>query len=118
MEIRQKILPPYHPDLIVCYANISQINEIIGKHSTAIAFYERLVQAREKTISKDHQVPTSTYNNIDRIYENKDESLKISSSKSIETIKDQPLHGKLHRLLTFRKKSRTNNNCNVTFKQE
>jgi hypothetical protein len=41
VEIKQKILPPNHPDLATSYKKIGSVYENMGEHLKALSFYER-----------------------------------------------------------------------------
>jgi tetratricopeptide (TPR) repeat protein len=43
IKIREKTLPPNHPDLSISYNNIGSVNDEMGNYSIALSFYKRAV---------------------------------------------------------------------------
>ena len=44
LEIRQKTLPPNHPDLATSYNNIGVVYDNMGEYSKALSFYEKSLE--------------------------------------------------------------------------
>ncbi|CAF4347425.1 unnamed protein product, partial [Rotaria sordida] len=49
-KIREKALPPNHPDLATSYNNIGYVYEDMGDYSKALEFYEKAHQIKEKEL--------------------------------------------------------------------
>jgi tetratricopeptide (TPR) repeat protein len=50
LEIRQKTLPPNHPDLASSYNNIGLVYEKMEKYSKAISYYEKAIQIQQRAL--------------------------------------------------------------------
>jgi tetratricopeptide (TPR) repeat protein len=54
LEIRQKTLPPAHPDLASSCNNIGTVYGTMGEYSKARPFFERAVDIGQQSLPKDH----------------------------------------------------------------
>ena len=54
LEIRQKTLPPNHPDLAISYNNIGSVYDKMGEYSKALSSYEKALEIRQKTLPPNH----------------------------------------------------------------
>jgi Tfp pilus assembly protein PilF len=79
LEIRQEILPPYHPSLAISYNNIGFVYKNMREYSTALSFYEKAREIQEKTLSPNHPDLATSYNNIGGVYDNNGECSKALS---------------------------------------
>ncbi|CAF1187811.1 unnamed protein product [Adineta steineri] len=70
LAIKQKTLPPDHPDLAISYNIIGEVHAKMGNYSKAIPFYEKVLRIRQQSLSLNHPDLTMSYNNIGLVYEN------------------------------------------------
>ena len=68
LEIRQKTLPPNHPDLATSYNNIGLVYYKMGEYSKALSYYEKALEIRQKTLPPNHPDLATSYNNIGSVY--------------------------------------------------
>jgi tetratricopeptide (TPR) repeat protein len=79
LEIRQKTLPPNHPDLAQSYNNIGGVYDNMGEYSKALSFYEKALEIYQKTLPPNHPDLATSYNNIAMVYMNMGEYSKALS---------------------------------------
>jgi tetratricopeptide (TPR) repeat protein len=79
LEIRQKTLPPNHPDLATSYNNIGSVYEKLGEYSKTLPFYEKTLEIFQKTLPPNHHSLATSYNNIGLVYDNMGEYSKALS---------------------------------------
>jgi tetratricopeptide (TPR) repeat protein len=79
LEIRQKTLPPNHPDLASSYNNIGLVYASMDEYSKALSSYEKALEIRQKTLPPNHPDLASSYNNIGLVYASMDEYSKALS---------------------------------------
>ena len=86
LKIRQKTLPPNHPDLASSYNNIGEMYRNMGEYSKALLFYDKSLEIDQKTLPPNHINLATSYNNIGSMYENIGEYSKALSffDKSLE----------------------------------
>jgi tetratricopeptide (TPR) repeat protein len=53
LEIREKTLPPNHPDLAASYNNIGAVYNSMGDYSKALSYYEKALEIRQKNTSSE-----------------------------------------------------------------
>jgi tetratricopeptide (TPR) repeat protein len=75
LEIRQKTLPSNHPDLAISFSNLWQLYQTMGDNVKAYLTYQQSIEIRPS----DHLDVIHSYNVIEQVYGNKQESSKTSS---------------------------------------
>jgi tetratricopeptide (TPR) repeat protein len=70
IEIKQKILPPNHPDLAITYSNISSVYEKMSEYSKALSCHEKAVVIRQQSLPPNHPDLAASYSNISLVYAN------------------------------------------------
>jgi tetratricopeptide (TPR) repeat protein len=68
LKIREKILPPEHVDIAVCYNEIGLVNEKMGEYLNALSSLEKALEIYEKTLSTNDSLLATCNNNIGRVY--------------------------------------------------
>ncbi len=79
LEIRQKTLPPNHPNLATSYNNIGRVYDDMGEYSKALSYYEKALEIKQKTLPPNHPNLATSYNNIGRVYDDMGEYSKALS---------------------------------------
>jgi tetratricopeptide (TPR) repeat protein len=79
LEIRQKTLPPNHPDLASSYNNIGLVYASMDEYSKALSYHEKALEIRQKSLPSNHPDFASSYNNIGLVYASMDEYSKALS---------------------------------------
>ncbi|CAF4214497.1 unnamed protein product, partial [Rotaria sp. Silwood2] len=69
LKIKEKALPPSHPDLAVSYNSIGQVYFNIGDYSKALEYYERALKIKEKALPPTHPDVATSYNSIGSVHE-------------------------------------------------
>ncbi|CAF1063947.1 unnamed protein product [Adineta steineri] len=90
--IRQKALPPNHPDLAKSYNNIGLVHYNMGNYPKALSYYEKDLGISQKSLPSNHPDLAKSYNNIGVVHNNIGNYPKALSSheKALE-IKQQSL---------------------------
>jgi tetratricopeptide (TPR) repeat protein len=79
LEIRQKILPPTHPDLASSYNNTGGVYYNMGEYSKALSSHEKALEIYQKTLPPTHPDLAMSYNNIGLVYDSMGEYSKALS---------------------------------------
>jgi tetratricopeptide (TPR) repeat protein len=79
LAIKQKTLPPTHPDLACTYNNIGMVYDNMGEYSKALLYYEKTLEIDQKTLPPTHPDLGASYNNIGMVYYNMSEYSKALS---------------------------------------
>ncbi|CAF4175665.1 unnamed protein product [Adineta steineri] len=92
LVIRQKTLPPNHPDLASSYNNIGNVHDSMGNYPKALSSHEKALEIRQQSLPSNHPDLAGSYNNIGNVHRNMDNYPKALSSheKALE-IKQQSL---------------------------
>ena len=62
--MRQKTLPPNHPDLATSYSNIAAVYQNMGEYSKALSLHEKALEIVQKTLPPNHPDLATSYSNI------------------------------------------------------
>jgi tetratricopeptide (TPR) repeat protein len=76
LEIRQKSLPPNHPDLAQSYNNIGLVYQNMKEYSKALSFHEKALKIRQQSLPPNHADLAQSYNDIGLAYQNMEEYSK------------------------------------------
>lgn len=68
LEIRERVLPPDHPDLAISYNNVGSTYDDLGDHAKALEFLRKALEIQEKVLSPDHPDLAISYGNVGSIY--------------------------------------------------
>ncbi|CAF4164299.1 unnamed protein product, partial [Rotaria sordida] len=79
-HIKEKTLPPNHPDLASFYNNIGAVYRNMGEYSKALTYYEKDLEITLKALPPNHPYFAGSYNNIGLVYDNMGEYSKALSS--------------------------------------
>jgi tetratricopeptide (TPR) repeat protein len=79
LEIRQKTLPPNHPDFATFNNNIAAVYFHMGEYSKALSFYKKALAIIEKSLPPNHPSLATHYNNIGSVCNNMGEYSKALS---------------------------------------
>ncbi|CAF1307243.1 unnamed protein product [Adineta steineri] len=80
LTIRQKTLPPNHPDLAGSYNNIGIVHAEMGNYPKALLSYEKALEIRQRTLPPNHPHMADSYNNIGLVHYNMDNYPEALSS--------------------------------------
>ena len=90
LDLRQKHLSPYHPDLVVSYSNLATVQEDMGNHIDSIQSYKHALNISIKSLPDNHEYLATLHNNMSTAYENcqqYDQALKHIQS-AIEIVQE------------------------------
>jgi tetratricopeptide (TPR) repeat protein len=92
LKIRQRSLPPNHPDLAMSYNNIGLVYYNMGDYPKALSSYEKALEIQQQSLPPNHPHLAASYSNIGNAYKSMDEYSKALSSheKALE-IRQQSL---------------------------
>jgi tetratricopeptide (TPR) repeat protein len=92
LEIREKTLPPNHPDLAASYNNIGLVYDSMREYSKALSYYEKALEIKQQSLPPNYPSLANSYNNIGNVYYNMGEYSKALSfyEKALE-IRQQSL---------------------------
>jgi len=68
VAIREKILPPEHPDLAASYNNLAETYRVWGWHQRSLEFHQKTLGILEKTLPPEHSDLATSYNNLAGTY--------------------------------------------------
>ena len=68
LGIREKVLPPEHPDLAKSYNNVGLTYGDLGDHSKALEFQLKALKIQEKVLPPEHPDLATSYNNVGVTY--------------------------------------------------
>ncbi|CAF4171125.1 unnamed protein product [Rotaria sordida] len=80
LDIKEKTLPPNHPDLASSYNNIGLVYKNMGEYSKALTYYEKDLEIGLKALPPNHPDLAISYGNIGSVYRNMGEYSKALSS--------------------------------------
>jgi tetratricopeptide (TPR) repeat protein len=80
LKIRQRSLPPNHPDLAMSYNNIGAVYYNMGEYSNALLSHEKTLEIRKQSLPPNHPDLAMSYNNIGLVYYNMGDYPKALSS--------------------------------------
>ncbi|CAF1434436.1 unnamed protein product, partial [Rotaria sordida] len=80
LDIKEKTLPPNHPDLAASYNNIGAVYFNMGEYSKALSSHERALEIKKIALPPNHPDLAASYNNIGAVYFNMGEYSKALSS--------------------------------------
>ena len=69
LSIRERVLPPDHPDLTISYNNVGYTYGYLGDHAKALEFQLKALEIREKVLPPDHPDLARSYNNVGATYD-------------------------------------------------
>ncbi|CAF1219629.1 unnamed protein product [Adineta steineri] len=70
LVIRQKTLPPNHPDLAKSYNNIGLVHYNMGNYPKALSSLEKALEIQQHSVPSNHPDLATTYNNIGEVHRN------------------------------------------------
>ena len=76
LDIRERILGPYHRDVAAALNRLAIINAIKGEYAKAEQLYQRALLAFEKALNPEHPEVASTLNNLAILYKTRGEYAK------------------------------------------
>jgi tetratricopeptide (TPR) repeat protein len=79
IKIKQKTLPPNHPDLAISYNSIGSVYDNMGEYSKALSYCEKVLEIKRKTLPPNHPDLATSYSNIGGVYKNMGEYSKALS---------------------------------------
>ncbi|CAF1460927.1 unnamed protein product [Adineta steineri] len=92
LDIREKILPPNHPDLAKSYNNIGVVHNTMGNYPEALSYYKKVFEIDQQSLSPDHPDLAKSYNNIGLVHANmRDYPKALSCYEKALGIKQQSL---------------------------
>lgn len=68
LAIRERVLPPDHPDLVTSYGNVGSTYGALGDHEKALEYKLMALEIREKVLPPDHPDLATSYNNLGYTY--------------------------------------------------
>ncbi|CAF4364459.1 unnamed protein product, partial [Rotaria sordida] len=68
-KMKEKALPPNHPDLAISYGDIGQVYNNMGNYSKALSFLEKALSIQQKTLPPSHPHIKETIRRIDNVKE-------------------------------------------------
>ncbi|KPA18790.1 NB-ARC domain-containing protein [Candidatus Magnetomorum sp. HK-1] len=68
LEIRQKLLPKYHPDIATTFNNLAVLYKSQGKYEETEPMYQISLGIYETVLGKDHPYVATTLNNLAGLY--------------------------------------------------
>ena len=80
LEIKQKTLPPNHPNLATSYGNIGLVYSKMGEYSKALSYYEKALEIYKKILPPNHPGLAPLYCNTGNVFHNVGEYSKALSS--------------------------------------
>ncbi|CAF1358544.1 unnamed protein product [Adineta steineri] len=94
LDIRQKTLPPNHPNLAKSYNNIGVVHNSMGNYPEAISYYEKDLEISQQLLPLNHADLAKSYNNIGLVHSKMDNYSKALSSyeKALEIKQQSLLH--------------------------
>ena len=66
--IRQRYLPPNHPDLGKCYNNLGLMHDLLGHYPKALFNYEKALDIDKEVLPANHLDLAAAYNSIGTVY--------------------------------------------------
>ncbi|CAF2740570.1 unnamed protein product [Rotaria sp. Silwood2] len=89
LEIDEKTLPLYHPDLAISYDNIGLIYNKMGDYIKALSSHEKALQIYRATLPADHPDLAASLNHIGLVYDKMGEYIKalICHREALEIFK-------------------------------
>ena len=93
LAIRQKSLPPNHPDLAKSYLKIGNVYFSMGEYSKALSYYEKALAIQQQSLPPNHPDLAKSYNwDIGNVYYGMgDYSKALSSHEKALAIRQQSL---------------------------
>jgi tetratricopeptide (TPR) repeat protein len=92
LAIREKSLPPNHPDLAKSYINIGSVYYSMGEYSKALSSHKKSLAIWQQSLPPNHPDLAMSYNNIGGVYDNMGEYSKaLSSHEKALAIREQSL---------------------------
>jgi tetratricopeptide (TPR) repeat protein len=79
LEIRQRTLPPNHPNLAISYNNIGMVYRSMGEYLKALSYYEKDLAISQQSLPSNHPDLAISYNNIGMVYDKMREYPKARS---------------------------------------
>ncbi|CAF0813555.1 unnamed protein product [Adineta steineri] len=70
IAIKQKTLPPNHPDLATSYHNIGNVHDNIGNYQKALLSHEKVLEICQQSLPPNHLNLAKSYNNIGNVHIN------------------------------------------------
>ncbi|CAF1474357.1 unnamed protein product [Rotaria sordida] len=80
LDIKEKTLPPNHPNLASSYLNIGSVYYDMGEYSNALSSYERSLEIKKIALPPNHPDLASSYQGIGLVYDDMGEYSKALSS--------------------------------------
>ncbi|CAF1376284.1 unnamed protein product [Adineta steineri] len=68
LAIKQKTLPPNHPDLASSYSSIGSVHYNMGSYPKALSYYEKDLEISQQSLSPTNPSLASSYNNIGLVH--------------------------------------------------
>lgn len=68
LAIRERVLPPDHPDLAISYNNVGYTYDDLGDHAKALEYKLKALEIREKVLPPDDPDLANSYNNVGYSY--------------------------------------------------
>ena len=68
LSIRERVLPPDHPDLALSYNNVGATYSYLGDHAKALEFQLKDLEICKKVLPPDHPDLAVSYNNVGTTY--------------------------------------------------
>lgn len=68
VSIREKVLPPEHPDLATPYNNLGGAYRELGEYNKCLELLQKALSIREKVLNLEHPDLAESYNNLAVIY--------------------------------------------------
>lgn len=68
LAIRERVLPPDHPDLATSYGNVGSTYGALGDHEKALEYKLMALEIRAKVLPPDHPDLANSYNNVGYTY--------------------------------------------------
>ncbi|CAF0813537.1 unnamed protein product [Adineta steineri] len=70
IAIKNKTLPPNHPDLATSYHNIGNVHDNIGNYQKALLLHEKVLEIWQQSLPPNHPNLAKSYNNIGNVHIN------------------------------------------------
>ncbi len=64
LEMRQKILPENHPDIVSSLDNLGASYSCLGEHQKSLEYYQHALEMRRKILPENHPDISSSLNNM------------------------------------------------------
>ena len=68
LSIRERVLPPDHPDLATSYNNVGATYGDLGDREKELEYLLKALEIREKVLPPDHPALAASYNNVGATY--------------------------------------------------